>query len=387
LSAFIDYTDAGQAPVMEAKMPKIFISYRRSDSQMVAGRLRESLARRMGESAIFRDKNSIGAGEDWVRAIEESLTGNVIVLALIGPNWATARDAAGTRRLDDPADWNRVELELALERSARVIPILIDEARMPRGAELPGSLGQLARINALKLRDDDWESDVARLIQVVGLHGKRRWARRPIALAAAVAILVAIGVAGWWWLGPFHGQRVSPEAVEKVVPGPAPEGGGASYLADIRERLRVEQQEGLELLFARTRAERARAIALIDANLAHIDKALASFPDDVYLHTLAGYAAKNVYASSGGTDLLSPTQRKKYLDRARVHFETALGINPDDPGAVNGMGNVLFYERQFDEAIKHHERAINLAGGSYPAAEHDLNLVMRVKSGAVPFPE
>jgi tetratricopeptide (TPR) repeat protein len=382
MSAFIGYTDAGQAHVTEAKMPKIFISYRRSDSQMVAGRLRESLARRMGESAIFRDKNSIGAGEDWVRAIEESLTGNVIVLALIGPNWATARDAGGARRLDDPADWNRVELELALKGSARVIPVLIDEARMPRAAELPGSLGQLARINALKLRDDDWESDVERLIQVVGSHGKRRWASRPMALAAAVTILVAIGAAGWWWLGPFHGQRVSPETVEKVAPG-----AGGEYLADIRERLRVEQEQGLGLLISRTRAERARAIRLIDANLAQIDQALASFPDDVYLHTLAGYAAKNVYASSGGTDLLSPAQRKKYLDRARMHFETALKIAPDDPGAVNGMGNVLFYERQFDAAIMHHERAIKLAGGSYSAAEDDLNLVMQVKSGAIPFPK
>jgi hypothetical protein len=340
----------------------------------------------MGESAIFRDKNSIGAGEDWVRAIEESLTGNVIVLALIGPNWATARDAADARRLDDPADWNRVELELALKGSARVIPILIDEARMPRGADLPGSLAQLARINALKLRDDDWESDVARLIQVVGSHGKRRWARRPMALAVAAAVVIAIVAAGWWWLGPFHGQRVLPEAVEKVAPGPAPEAGGV-YLADIRERLRVEQQEGLELLFGRTYADRARAIALIDANLTHIDKALASFPDDVYLHTLAGYAAKNVYASSGGTDLLTPEQRKRYLGRARMHFETALRIAPDDPGAVNGMGNVLFYEGKFDQAIMHHERAIELAGGSYPNAEHDLNLVMQVKSGARPFPK
>lgn len=360
----------------EAKMPKIFISYRRSDSQMVAGRLRESLARRMGEGAIFRDKNSIGAGEDWVRAIEESLTGNAIALALIGPNWATARDEAGARRLDDPADWNRVELELALNRSARVIPILIDEARMPRGSELPGSLGQLARVNALKLRDDDWDSDVERLIQAVGSYGRWRWMRRPIAVAVAVAIVIAIGAAGWR-LWPFFEQWFSPVIVKD----------GGTYLADIRERLRVEQEQGLELLFGRAHAERARAIALIGLNLDHIDTALASFPDDVYLHTLAGYAAKNVYASSGGTDLLRPEQRKRYLDRARMHFEMALRIAPDDPGAVNGMGNVLFYEGQFDQAIMHHERALNLAGGSYPAAEHDLNLVMQVKSGALPFPE
>ncbi len=163
--------------------------------------------------------------------------------------------------------------------------------------------------------------------------------------------------------------------------------GVGAYLTDIRERLRAEQQAGLELLFGKTHADRARAIALIDANLTHIERVLASFPDDVYLHALAGCAAKNVHASSGGTDLLRPAQGKKCLDRARMHFETALRLDPDDPGAVNGKGNVLFYEGKLDEAIMHHERAIKLAGGSYPAAEHDLNLVMRVKSGAVPFPE
>lgn len=90
---------------------------------------------------------------------------------------------------------------------------------------------------------------------------------------------------------------------------------------------------------------------------------------------------------TGGTDLLSPAQREKYLARGRMHFETPLRTDPDDPGAVNGKGNVLFYEGKLDEAIMHHECAIKLAGGSYPAAERDLNLVMRVKSGAVPFPE
>ncbi|MCK7473126.1 MAG: toll/interleukin-1 receptor domain-containing protein [Rhodopseudomonas palustris] len=79
-------------------MPRIFISYRRSDSQMVAGRLRESLARRLDDEAIFRDKDSIGAGEDWIRAIEASLTGDAVVLA---PDRAGLGD--GPRRGGRPA--------------------------------------------------------------------------------------------------------------------------------------------------------------------------------------------------------------------------------------------------------------------------------------------
>ena len=70
-----------------------------------------------------------------------------------------------------------------------------------------------------------------------------------------------------------------------------------------------------------------------------------------------------------------------------MHFQAALKADPGDPDAMNGMGNVLFYERKFDEAIRHHEQVIQRAGGSYPAAAHDLNLVRWVKSGAVLFPE
>jgi hypothetical protein len=102
-------------------LPKLFLSYRRSDTQMVAGRLRQSLVGRYGERTVFRDKDSIGAGEDWTQAIREGLTGDVVVLALIGHSWASAVDAQGQRRLDDPTDWNRIELEQALTSGGRVI--------------------------------------------------------------------------------------------------------------------------------------------------------------------------------------------------------------------------------------------------------------------------
>ena len=359
---------------------------------MVAGRLRESLARHLGEEAIFRDKDSIGAGEDWTRAIDGSLTADAVVLALIGPGWATAQDESGLRRLDNPADWNRIELELALARTARVIPLLIDETRMPKEADLPESLRPLVRLNALKLRDDDWDSDVERLMQALNLQLNRPWLRRPAVLAVGVVAAVAIGAAGYWWsrvtgAGPSSTAGMTVAVQEQERPPAATVERGSSYLADVREKLRAEQAQALEMLFSNNPADRAKAIGLIDANLGHIDKALQSFPDDVYLLSLAGYAAKNVYASSSGTDLLSPEQRKKYLAQARKDFESALRADPNDPGAMNGMGNVLFYERRFDEAIQHHERAIKLAGGSYPAARHDLELVRRVKSGALPFPE
>ena len=346
-------------------MPKLFISYRRSDTQMVAGRLRESLARHFGERAIFRDKNAIAPGEDWTKAVVAALGGGVVVLALIGPGWLTARDDTGRRRLDDPADWNRVELERAFERHSRVIPLLVDDAKPPAEADLPESLKALARSNALKLRDDDWDSDIERLVRALGAADA--WSRmRRIAVAAMLAVILAGGI-GYWWLSP--GGPIVPK----------PDGGGSTYRSEILQNLNKEQNQALDIMGS----DKPRAIRLIDDNLAGIAQALRSFPDDANLHALAGYAAKNVYASSKG--ILPPETRKLYLSRARASFEQALKLDPKNAGAVNGMGNVLFYEGRFDEAIRHHEQAINLAGGKYEAAAHDLDLVRQVQSGKVPL--
>jgi hypothetical protein len=179
-------------------MPKLFLSYRRTDTQMVAGRLRQSLVGRFGEEAVFRDKDSIAAGEDWTRAIREGLTGEVVVLALIGHDWAGTADAEGRRRLDDPTDWNRVELEQALTQGGRVIPVLVDGTQMPRESDLPESLRPLTHLNALKLRDDDWEPDVERLLRAVGPKG----IGQDLRMWAAVGVLaLVVAVATYWWLG------------------------------------------------------------------------------------------------------------------------------------------------------------------------------------------
>jgi hypothetical protein len=201
-------------------MPKVFISYRRSDTQMAAGRLRESLTNRYGDAAVFRDKDSIAAGTDWINAIEDNLKAeDVVVLTLIGPNWLTARDEAGRRRLDDPGDWNRLEIEHALRLGRKVIPVLVDNATMPAAADLPDSMKALVRSNLVKLRDDDWEPDVERIGQGLGLQPRTAAtgpgslpkappaSRTGIVVIAAVAI--ALAVAGAWFFAAKGGSTRS----------------------------------------------------------------------------------------------------------------------------------------------------------------------------------
>ena len=89
---------------------------------------------------------SIEPGADFVDAIERAIASSGVVLVMIGSEWLRCTDGAGRRRLDDPGDFIRLETATALGRGARVIPVLVEGARMPRPDELPADLRPLARI-------------------------------------------------------------------------------------------------------------------------------------------------------------------------------------------------------------------------------------------------
>ena len=103
-------------------------------------------------------------GVDFVEQINEAVASCRLLIAVIGPRWATAEDARGRRRLDDPADFIRVEVEAGLRQAGvRVVPVLVQGAQMPSAEELAPALADLARRNALELSDGRWNYDVDRL--------------------------------------------------------------------------------------------------------------------------------------------------------------------------------------------------------------------------------
>jgi hypothetical protein len=144
---------------------RIFISYRRDDSRGYAGRLQGDLSRRYSEEHVFRDVE-IPPGADFGEYITSLVDKCNVVLAIIGPSWLDARDREGERRIDDPDDWVRLEIERALARDGvEVIPVLVDGARLPPREELPESLLALRRRNALQPSDRRWDYDVGQLGQ------------------------------------------------------------------------------------------------------------------------------------------------------------------------------------------------------------------------------
>ena len=184
---------------------RIFISYRRDDSRGYAGRLQGDLSRRYSEEHVFRDVE-IPPGADFGEYITSLVDKCNVVLAIIGPGWLDARDRDGERRIDDPDDWVRLEIERALARDGvEVIPVLVDGARLPPREELPESLLALRRRNAFELSDRRWDYDVGQLGQHLDslLRGTSALHVKPAGLPATAT--------------------PTPTATPAAAPAPAPE--------------------------------------------------------------------------------------------------------------------------------------------------------------------
>jgi TIR domain/WD40-like Beta Propeller Repeat len=156
----------GGGPV-SATVGGIFISYRRQETAFPAGWLYDRLRYRFGPDQVFKDVDNIDPGDDFIDKITTAVGSCDVLLALMGREWLTIRDAGGGRRLDDPEDFVRVEIEAALSRGVRVIPLLIDGAVMPRADQLPASLARLVRRQAQELSPSRFDADANRLVVVL----------------------------------------------------------------------------------------------------------------------------------------------------------------------------------------------------------------------------
>src|SRR5215469_4736708 len=153
---------------------RIFMSYRREDTAYSAAWLYDRLVRHFSGNQVFKDVDSIDLGDDFAEVITTAVESSEVLLALIGNRWLTATGRDGRRRLDDPNDFVRVEIEAALIRDVRVIPVLVEGARMPRADELPASLAKLARRQALELSPSRFDFDTQRLFDVLDRSITRR---------------------------------------------------------------------------------------------------------------------------------------------------------------------------------------------------------------------
>jgi alkylated DNA nucleotide flippase Atl1 len=143
---------------------RIFLSYRREDTRYVVGRIGDRLMDHFGDERVFVDVDTIEPGLDFAEAIAAAVGSCEVLLAMIGDRWLDSTDRAGRRKLDDSNDLVRLEIQAALERKIRVIPVLVDGVAMPTPEELPPSLAGLARRQAFELSYSRFRDDARRLV-------------------------------------------------------------------------------------------------------------------------------------------------------------------------------------------------------------------------------
>ena len=114
----------------------IFISYRRSDSTAETERIHDRLVADFGEGRVFQDVGDIPLGAEFAEILDQAVSQCQVVLVIIGKTWLTVAEPDGTRRLDNPDDFVRIEVESALRRKIPVIPVLVQGATIPRRSQL-----------------------------------------------------------------------------------------------------------------------------------------------------------------------------------------------------------------------------------------------------------
>ncbi|HKH47651.1 MAG TPA: toll/interleukin-1 receptor domain-containing protein [Thermoanaerobaculia bacterium] len=227
-----------------SRAANIFVNYRREDSAGHSGRLFDRLSNRF-PGRVFMDIDTIEPGVDFVEVIKKAVGCCEVLIVVIGREWLNLKDAAGRRRLDDPEDFVRLEVAAALERNIRVIPVLVEDAPMPRPEALPPELAKLARRNAIELSDARWAFDVDRLIKTIeGIIQESRPAlpmpsppapslppapvppvpdtAKPRARMAALACLAVVVLALAGWIGWRSAGASAPEKTDEMVSLPSP---------------------------------------------------------------------------------------------------------------------------------------------------------------------
>jgi uracil-DNA glycosylase len=148
-------------------MARIFINYRRQDSEGYVGRLYDHLTRHFEPESLFLDIDSIPPGVDFVEFLDSAVAGCDVLLAVIGPGWSSVADDEGERRILREDDFVRIEIASALRQKKTVIPLLVGGAKMPRAGDLPEDVAGLARRNAMELSHTRFGADVDKLADAV----------------------------------------------------------------------------------------------------------------------------------------------------------------------------------------------------------------------------
>lgn len=180
-------------------MSKIFISYRRNDSQSATGRILDRLKEVFKTEEVFIDVESIPQGINFLEFSKKRLENAEIVIAIIGKNWAKSLK----ERENDPNDFVRIEIEQTLAAKISTLPIYVDGAESPGPMDLPQSIKDFAYFNGIHVRPNpDFENDIVKVIEAIKRispkaikrkgKGKTTWFDRIKYMLLGIVVIVSV---------------------------------------------------------------------------------------------------------------------------------------------------------------------------------------------------
>ena len=302
-------------------MSGVFISYRRLDSGDWTRTLADHLNMRFGDTLVFIDLDDIKIAAEWMQEIRKAIASAEVLLAIIGPRWLKIGKEKG--RLHEPLDVLRTEIEMALSRRMPLVPVLVGNTAVPEKEELPDSIADILKWQAVSLRDGNWGSDVERLI----------WRIREV---------------------------ISPTKNEEVS------------LLQVHQKLDKEQQVYFKLLNGHKASE---ALGNAHKSLEFLNQVSPHYPQDPYLQVVRGYLHKN--EAMALIRLRRPEEAKEALIQAdRVFFTIRREGEWRMASAFNGTGSVRLVDGQYKEALKYIDRALEFVP-EYWAALEDRKTALR----------
>ena len=276
------------------------------------GGVADRLARRFGRGRVFKDVTSIEPGDDWAAEIMAAVGSCVVLLAVIGPAWLTAANVTG-RRLDDPGDLVRLEIRTALARGVRVIPILVDGARMPDPSDLPSDLAQLTARQAVDLRSDRFAADLDDLTDALVRHLQGAAVRQMNVVRAGEADAVGLPL-----------PEPPPHRHEKAAPVPHQLPVCTSYFVGRGSELRKLADLLEEAAHAAGPAKAGTAVICVIAGMGGIGKTALTLH---WAHEVSGrFPDGQLYVNLRG---FGPARSPVAPSEALRGFLDALGIEPE----------------------------------------------------------
>lgn len=297
-------------------MAGVFISYRRGDGGW-AGRIKDHLQLRFGNSLVWQDVDDIKPGQNFPQAIDKAIKTSNVILIVIGPYWQNL----GLKRLQNTKDVLRQEIQHALKSKATVIPVLVGSVSMPQAKELPASIAGLVKINASTISDADWTRGIQLLI----------------------------------------------EQLQQIIRS----SGKTEQLPDLHDMLGQMETKYFQLIGKNP----SKALDIAQHALKLLDEQMPRYPQDIFLQIERGYFLKN--EAMALRDLNDEPGYREALSKAEQVFnimrdESTINL----ASAFNGIGSVKFLQGHFKEALHWIDAALELTP-DYPAALQDRKEVLK----------